>query len=145
VAFNRGDTGMAVRASCSVPVVFQPALVEGREYVDGGLRSPVPVKLARSLGADVVIAVDVSRLPGDRSDFGSSTAMLSQAFVVMEHALATEETKLADVVIRPNLAKVPATDLSARADAIREGEESARAALPQIRRLLAEKAPGKSR
>lgn len=145
VPFNRGDTGMAVRASCSVPAVFQPALIEGREYVDGGLRSPVPVRLARSLGADVVIAVDVSRQPGDRSDFGSSTAMLGHAFVVMEHALAAEETKLADVVIRPNLAKVPATDLSARVDAIREGEESARAALARIRRVLEEKSAGNGR
>jgi len=143
VAFNRGDTGMAVRASCSVPVVFQPTLIEGREYVDGGLRSPVPVRLARRMGADVVIAVDVSRRPGDRTDFGNSTALLSHAFVVMEHALAEEETALADVVIRPNLAKVPATDLSARADAIREGEESARAALARIRRLLKDKSAGK--
>jgi len=48
VAFTRGDTGMAVRASCSVPVVFQPTTIRGSEYVDGGLVSPVPVKVARA-------------------------------------------------------------------------------------------------
>ena len=137
VAFTRGDTGMAVRASCSVPVVFQPTPIRGIEYVDGGLVSPVPVKVARESGADLVIAVDVSRQPDEHKGLGSTAAMLSHAFVVMEHALAQEESKLADVVIRPNLAKVRATDLAARGQAIAAGEEAARAALPQIRSLIA--------
>lgn len=140
VAFNRGDTGMAVRASCSVPAIFQPTLIEGREYVDGGLASPVPVKVARSLGAGVVIAIDVSRHPDDPRDLDTSAALLSQTIVIMEHGLAREEAKLADVVIRPDLAKVPATDLAARGEAIRAGEEAARAALPQIRQAIAAKA-----
>ena len=143
-AFNRGDTGMAVRASCSVPAVFQPTPIEGREYVDGGLVSPVPVRVARSAGADIVIAVDVSRQPVERSDFGSTTALLSHAFVVMEHVLAGEESKLADAVVRPDLSKVPATDLAARGRAIAAGEEAARAALPEIRRLIERKSAAKA-
>ena len=139
VAFTRGDAGMAVRASCSVPVVFQPTVIRGSEYVDGGLVSPVPVKIARESGADLVIAVDVSRQPDEHKGLGTSAAMLGHAFVVMEHALAQEETKLADVVIRPDLAKVPATDLAARGQAIKAGEDAARAALPQIRSLIAER------
>src|SRR6266704_371920 len=105
VAFTRGDAGMAVRASCSVPVVFQPTTIRGSEYVDGGLVSPVPVKVGRESGADLVIAVDVSRQPAEQKALESTAAMLGHAFVVMEHALAQEESKLADVVIRPNLAK----------------------------------------
>jgi NTE family protein len=58
--FRHGDTGQAVRASCSVPGVFEPVAVGGRHYVDGGLVSPVPVDAARELGADFVIAVDIS-------------------------------------------------------------------------------------
>src|SRR5258706_1123684 len=58
--FNRGNTGLAVRASSSIPNVFWPVLIEGREYIDGGLTSRVPVAVARRMGADVVIAVDVS-------------------------------------------------------------------------------------
>src|SRR6266705_2695485 len=143
-AFTRGDTGMAVRASCSVPVVFQPTAIEGREYVDGALVSPVPVKVARGFGAELIIAVDVSRQPADRKELDSTLAMLSHAFVVMEHALAQEETKLADVVIRPDLATVPVTDLAARGQAITAGEEAARAALPQIRRLIADRTAGRS-
>jgi len=57
--FNRGDTGLAVRASASVPNLFVPPIINGEEYVDGGLSSPVPVKLARAMGADIVIAVDL--------------------------------------------------------------------------------------
>ena len=138
-AFSRGDTGMAVRASCSVPAVFQPTVIEGKEYVDGGLVSPVPVRVARSLGADVVIAVDVSRQPTERQDFGSTAAVISHSFVVMEHALAQEESALADVVVRPDLAKVRATDLGARESAIAAGDAAARATLPQIRSLLERK------
>jgi len=143
-AFSRGDAGMAVRASCSVPAVFQPTPIEGREYVDGGLVSPVPVRVARSMGADLVIAVDVSRQPTERHDFGSTSAILSHAFVVMEHALAEEESRLADVVVRPNLVEVPATDLAARGRAIAAGEEAARGALPEIRRLISEKTAAKA-
>jgi NTE family protein len=137
VAFTRGDTGMAVRASCSVPAVFQPATILGSEYVDGGLVSPVPVRVARASGADLVIAVDVSRHPEEQTELASTALLLTHAFVVMEHALAQEETKLADVVIRPDLTKVPATDLAARGQAIRAGEDAARAALPRIRSLIA--------
>jgi NTE family protein len=139
VAFNRGDTGMAVRASCSVPAVFRPTPIEGKEYVDGGLVSPLPVRVARSLGADLVIAVDVSRQPGERKDFEHTTDIVSHSFVVMEHALAQSESELADVVVRPDLGKVRATDLAARGPAIAAGEEAARAALPEIRRLLESK------
>jgi len=144
VAFTRGDTGMAVRASCSVPVVFQPTPIRGSEYVDGGLVSPVPVKVARESGADLVIAVDVSRQPDEHKELGSTAAMLSHAFVVMEHALAQAESKLADVVIRPNLAEVRATDLAARGQAIAAGEDAARAALPRIRSLIAERTAARS-
>jgi NTE family protein len=145
VAFTHGDTGVAVRASCSVPAVFQPTTIEGSEYVDGGLVSPVPVRIARGLGGDLVIAVNVSRRPAEQKVLDSTTALLSQAFVVMEHALAQEETKLADVVIRPDLAGVPPTDLAARRQAIAAGEAAARAALPEIRRLIAEKTLAASR
>ena len=130
---------MAVRASCSVPVVFQPAPIDGKEYVDGGLVSPLPVRVARAMGADLVIAVDVSRQPGERTDFEHTVDIFSHSFVIMEHALAQSEAELADVVVRPDLNKVGATDLAARGPAIAAGEEAARAALPEIRRLLESK------
>ncbi|MDH4093779.1 MAG: patatin-like phospholipase family protein [Betaproteobacteria bacterium] len=141
VVFNRGDAGMAVRASCSVPAVFQPTPIEGREYVDGGLTGPVPVKVARQMGADVVIAIDVSRHPDERRDLGSTAALLTQTVLIMERALAREEEKLADVVVRPDLEKISASDLAARSEVIRAGEEAARAALAEVRRAIATATP----
>ncbi|MBS1211448.1 MAG: patatin, partial [Proteobacteria bacterium] len=63
VLFRTGNTGMAVRASSTVPGVFQPVDINGRDFVDGGLTSPVPAQSARSMGADFVIAVDISNGP----------------------------------------------------------------------------------
>ncbi len=139
VAFTRGDTGMAVRASSSVPGVFQPLVIGGHEYVDGGLVSPVPVRVARALGADIVIAVDVTRQPTAAKRFDSTSSLVRQSIVVMEYALARNELAGADVVIRPNLRNVPSTDFGLRTQAIAAGERAARAALPRIRALIAEK------
>ncbi len=139
VAFDRGDTGMAVRASSSVPGVFQPFVFDGHEYVDGGLVSPMPVRVARALGADIVIAVDVTRQPTAVKQFGDTSSLVYQSIVVMEHALAKNELAGADIVIRPNLSNVPSMDFDLRAKAIEAGERAARAALPQIRALIAAK------
>ncbi len=139
VAFNRGDTGMAVRASSSVPGVFQPLTIDGHEYVDGGLVSPVPVRVARALGADIVIAVDVTRQPAAAKRLGDTASLVTQSIVVMEHALAKNELAGADIVIRPDLRNVPSTDFDLRAEAIEAGERAALAALPKIRALIAKK------
>ena len=63
MVFQSGNTGRAVRASSSVPGIFRPVKIGTREYVDGGLVSPIPVRVARELGADIVIAVNISDLP----------------------------------------------------------------------------------
>ncbi|MCC7546614.1 MAG: patatin-like phospholipase family protein [Burkholderiales bacterium] len=136
VVFERGDTGLAVRASSSVPGVFQPARISGREYVDGGLVSPVPVKVARRLGADFVIAVDISTRPGDRP-VRDSVDMLLRTFVIMGNALADIELRDADVVIRPETSSLSMTDFESRHLAILEGERAALAVVAQIRQKLA--------
>jgi NTE family protein len=135
-AFSRGDTGLAVRASCSLPAVFRPAVIDGREYVDGGLTHPVPVSVARSAGADVVIAVVVSRQPGDTGDLGSTRELLNQTIVIMQHSIEEMELPGADVVIRPDVSQVPVSDFDARVRAIQAGEAAARAALPALRRAI---------
>jgi len=138
VVFERGDTGLAVRASSSVPGVFQPARIGGREYVDGGLVSPVPVKIARRLGADLVIAVDISTRPGDKP-VRDSVDMLLRTFVIMGNALADIELRDADVVIRPETSGLSVTDFESRHLAILEGERAALAVVPEIKRKLAER------
>jgi NTE family protein len=138
VAFQRGDTGMAVRASSAVPGVFQPVRINGRDYVDGGLVSPVPVKFARRLGADIVIASDISAKPSLRPVEGTLDILL-QTFTIMGNALAGEELTAADVVIKPDISKLSSTDFQSRHLAILEGEQAAQAAIPQLRQKLAER------
>jgi NTE family protein len=139
VAFNRGDTGTAVRASSSVPGVFQPLAMGGHEYVDGGLVSPVPVRVARALGADIVIAVDVTHQPTAQTEFDSTGALVSQSLIIMEHTLASDELREADVVIRPDLGEAPTASFDLRAETIAAGERAAHAALPRIQELIESK------
>jgi NTE family protein len=138
VAFQRGDTGMAVRASSAVPGVFQPVRINGRDYVDGGLVSPVPVKIARRLGVDIVIASDISAKPSLRPIEGTLDILL-QTFTIMGNSIASEELNGADVVIRPDVSKLNSTDFQSRHLAILEGEQAGQAAIPQLRQKLAER------
>ncbi|MDO8699503.1 MAG: patatin-like phospholipase family protein, partial [Rhodoferax sp.] len=110
--FQRGDTGTAVRASSSVPGMFQPVKISGREYVDGGLVSPVPVRAARSMGAELVIAVDISSPPEDNLA-GGTLEILMQTFSIMGKSINSLELKDADVVIRPALLGVSSSDFGA--------------------------------
>ncbi|MEY4416484.1 MAG: hypothetical protein RIQ53_3777 [Pseudomonadota bacterium] len=136
VIFRTGNTGQAVRASCSIPGVFQPAVIANRRYVDGGLVSPVPVDAARELGADVVIAVDISSKATDgRSD--GIVGNINQTITIMGQRLGEQELARADVVIRPKVGKVGPADFDLKHVAVLEGEKAAQAALPQIRAAVA--------
>ncbi len=136
VLFRTGNTGMAVRASSSVPGIFQPVTINGREYVDGGLVSPVPVRSARSLGADFVIAVDISARPSNAKT-QSTAAVLLQTFTIMEQAISRYELTEADAVIKLQAAGLSATDFNDRHLAVLEGEKATAAVLPEIKAKLA--------
>lgn len=138
VVFRRGNTGMAVRASSSVPGVFQPVTIQGREFVDGGVTSPVPVKAARDMGADIVIAVDISRNPL-RSKVEGTVDILLQTFLIMGRAIAAQEMQAADVVISPATDELNTASFESRNLAILEGERAALAAVPKIRQRIAER------
>jgi NTE family protein len=135
VVFRLGNVGMAVRASSSVPGVFQPTSINGREYVDGGLVSPVPVKAARSMGADIVIAVDISSKPRNAKTKDTLDVLL-QTVSIMGQSISNYELAEADVVIRPNTGTIGAADFDSKHVAILEGEKAAQAALPLIRKLI---------
>lgn len=129
---------MAVRASSSVPGVFQPVRISGREYVDGGLVSPVPVRIARRLGADFVIASDIAAKPSLNRIEGTVDILL-QTFTIMGNVIASQELTEADVVIKPDISKLNSTDFQSRHVAILEGERAGQAAIPQLRQRLAER------
>lgn len=134
--FRRGDAGIAVRASSAVPGVFQPVEISGREYVDGGLTSPVPVQSARAMGADFVIAVDISSV-GRREKLSGTLDVLLQTFAVMGQALSRHELEDADVVIRPKTAAVSSTNFEDRHLAILEGEKAAAAVMAELKARFA--------
>lgn len=136
VLFRRGDAGTAVRASSAVPAVFQPVSINGREYVDGGLASPVPVRFARQMGAEFVIAVDISS-PPDGNATGDAMRMLLQTFAIMSRSINTFELRDAEVVVRPKLVGVSSADFTVRRKAIAAGREAALAVLPAIKQKMA--------
>ncbi len=135
VLFQRGDAGSAVRASSSVPAVFQPVKIGEREYVDGGLVSPVPVRFARQMGAEMVIAVDIST-PPDGASTADTMKLLLQTFAIMGKSINRFELRDADVVVRPPLVGVSGADFTSRVRAIRSGRETALALLPEIKAKL---------
>ncbi|MDI4633858.1 patatin-like phospholipase family protein [Pelomonas sp. V22] len=138
ILFRTGDTGTAVRASSSVPAVFQPVKIGNREYVDGGLVAPVPVRFARQMGAELVIAVDISS-PPDEKPAGDALHMLLQTFSIMSRSVNNYELRDADVVVRPGLNGVGSADFSARKRSIQAGREAAQAMLATIRQRIAAK------
>jgi NTE family protein len=134
--FVRGNTGRAVRASSSIPGVFEPVEMHGKHYVDGGVVSPIPVDAARQLGADFVIAVDISAAPDGNNPQGMMN-IVGQSLTIMGRQLAAQESARADVVIRPDLRGIGPADFEQKNRAILAGEKAALAAIPAIRVKLA--------
>ncbi|MBK9160872.1 MAG: patatin-like phospholipase family protein [Nitrosomonadales bacterium] len=135
MAFRSGDTGLAVRASSSVPVFFEPVTINGQDYVDGGLVAPVPSSVARTMGADFVIAVDISGRPQDRSTAGIYD-ILWQTFSIFGKSINRHEQSNADIVIRPAISGLPSTDASGRNKAVLEGEKAVAKILPELKARL---------
>lgn len=141
ILFQRGNAGMAVRASSSVPGVFQPVKIGDKSYVDGGLVAPVPVRYAREMGADFVIAVNISADP-DAQPSTSSLDVVLQTFAIMGQTINRLEMKEADIVITPSLGAMKGSDFSGRNLAILAGEQAAASALPELRAKLKMKREG---
>lgn len=135
VLFQRGDTATAVRASSAVPAVFKPVRIAGREYVDGGLVSPVPVRYARQMGAELVIAVDISNAP-EINPAGDTLQILLQTFTIMGRSINNWELRDADVVVRPALNGVASADFNARRRSIQAGRQAMQQLLPQVKAAI---------
>lgn len=129
--FIKGNAGQAVRASCSIPNVFVPTTIAGTKYVDGGLVSPIPVQTAKDMGADIVIAVDISARPvGDKplSMFG----LLDQTINIMGQQSIHNELNRANIVIQPKVGHLGTLDLKASNESILEGEKAAQLKIKSI-------------
>ena len=135
IVFGKGNTGTAVRASCSIPGIFRPVKISDRVYVDGGVVSPVAVEAARGHGADVVIAVDVSS-GAERTVPEGTIETILQAVNVMYSKLGAIQLRKADVVIKPKVGHIGSADFSKKHEAILEGEKAAIEALPRITAII---------
>jgi NTE family protein len=140
VLFRRGDAAQAVRASSAVPGVFNPVPIAGREYVDGGLVAPVPVRQAREMGAELVLAIDISADPQD-IDANGLLSLLPKTTAIMGQSINRLELARADLVVRPSLAGIGSADFTARQRSIEAGRAAMLAAMPRLRQLLARGRP----
>lgn len=136
ILFRKGDPGTAVRASSSVPGVFTPVKIGDREYVDGGVVSPIPVRYARQMGAEVVIAVDISAIP-EGLPVRTAVDILLQTYNIMGHSISQFELRDADVVMRPKLEGVGSAEFTARRLSILAGREAALMVMPQLKEKIA--------
>ncbi len=135
IIFGRGNTGTAVRASCSIPGVFTPVKIGNKFYVDGGVVSPVAVEAAKKLGADIVIAVDISSNNQSPPPKSTIETML-QSINIMYSKLAISQLNKADIVIKPRVGHIASYDFDKRHEAIMEGEKAALEALPKINDII---------
>jgi NTE family protein len=132
--FDRGDTGLAVRASGASPGEFEAVKIGDQMYIDGDEASPVPIRAAKALGAQVVIAVDVSAYVED------TPAHVPEAWKVKDARRAkevAEEAPQADVLLHPNIGYYAGHDDKYRRRVMETAERYTREQLPRIREKLA--------
>lgn len=137
VILDRGSLRLAVQASSAIAGIFPPVLVDGQELVDGGFVNKVPVEAAFRMGADVVIAVDVSDDVVDSQEFGRTGSAISlRSSAIMSDTLKNLQMRFADVVVHPDVRGVHWADFSALDSIVPLGEAATRAALPAIRAAI---------
>jgi len=136
VVFERGDLGLAVQASATLPGLIEPVRIGGRYCVDGNLSSPVPVATARSLGAARVVAVDVT-LPPEHADLRDPYDALYQAFSILTRRVALADRAAADLAIEPQLPKHDDMKPATLDALVAAGRRAAIDALPELKRLFA--------
>ena len=133
--FIKGNAGQAVRASCSIPNVFVPATIGGTQYVDGGLVCPIPVQTAKAMGADLVIAVDISARPTGNQPV-SMWGLLDQTLNIMGQQSINQELAQANIVIQPKVGHIGTLDLKASNQTILEGEKAAQLQVKAIQQAI---------
>ena len=135
---DAGDLALAIRASCAVPGWYVPVTDEqGRQLVDGGLVANLPTSVARALGAEVVVAVDVNyegaKFMGPPA---SIVGVLLQSFIVAQRTAVEYQRQLADVCISPAVGHLRWDEMGRADEFIEAGVEAARAAVPAVKELL---------
>ncbi len=147
IVINSGSVPEALRASISIPGIFTVVKYEGRYLVDGGLTTPVPVEVVRSMGADFIIAVNVNPVVADRMGKTSQKRVsvhkepnifqiMMQSIYITTYSLSRNSLESADIVIEPDLSNIGAGDFNKARELITRGRQAAQNAIPEIKRKL---------
>lgn len=130
VVLGEGDLASAMVASMAVPALFPPVSLDGKLLVDGGVANNVPIDVARAMGVDIVIVVDISTPLKKRDELSSFTQVINQLSLIMTHNNTTAQMatlRLDDIVIRPKVSDIGLVDFDQAEDAVPLGAEAARA------------------
>lgn len=136
VIINEGNLAKAVSASCAVPLVFTPVEWEGYRLVDGGLSNVIPSDVARQLGAEVVVSVDINSTRGSGTESIKMFDMFFAVFKIAMKSTAVKGIMNSDIIIKPDLKSYKATRFEGWTDMVEEGYRAAKEAIPQIKELL---------
>ena len=137
VVYTSGDLHKLTRASCSWPGIFSPVEVDGRLLVDGGIKNSVPVAIARDMGANFIIAVDVGFCVTKDEKIGNIFRLMLQSFQIIGAELNTYQSKDADILIEPDLGNnIDQGAFHKSAETIHKGQEAAEKSLGEIQKAL---------
>jgi NTE family protein len=140
VVLNKGSVVKAVHASSAIPGVFEPVQHQGRLLVDGGVTDNIPIDVARELGADIVIAVDISENVENHNITNLVDVML-QAVNIMFNENVLSHRNNADVLITPAVGKVAMLDFTQKKQCMQAGIEATQRSMPEIKAKLADWRP----
>ncbi|HLN63140.1 MAG TPA: patatin-like phospholipase family protein [Symbiobacteriaceae bacterium] len=140
VLLNSGRVSTAVRASCAFPGIFLPVRVGRHTLVDGGLIHPVPAAVARNMGAQVVIGVELNKPGGAGRPPRNLLHIMLQSLALVQRPQVESALRDADVVVQPELGDFGVIELERVDDLIRAGRDAAEAAMPAIREAVAKAA-----
>jgi len=135
VTLDRGSLAKAIHASSAIPGVFVPVQFDNRTLVDGGVTDNVACDIARAKGADIIIAVNLSK-DVKNYQIDSLVDIMAQSVSIMMHRSTKEKLSTGDVVIEPDTKGISMFDFSQKKQLMEEGMKSARAAVPRIRDLM---------
>jgi NTE family protein len=139
VPFSSGPIAPAVNASCAIPTVFRPVSMYGTIYVDGGVMDIVPTDVAASLGAQVIIAVDVLADDDSVITISNRYDIAMRCIGSASRELKDQQLKLADILIAPDLFGMPLMGDKKNKEIYDAGVKAARAAIPKLREILIKK------
>jgi NTE family protein len=135
VPFDSGDASLAVQASCALPPLYAPVELDGKLLVDGGVVQPLPVQVARSYGADIVIAVDISNIGPEYEQFNFFNTMI-KTINLQYYSLCQTQAKEADLCIKPMLDEYHLLDTKHVENMYLQGKIATQSKIGQLKALL---------